>query len=180
MRKIFGYSAGILMILTGLYCLLFPDVPYSTLGIVIGISMLFDAIGQIGVWFELRKAGVKDFWMLAGGIISAVFAVIIITNAGAQQTVNVAVAYIASTWVLIRGILSIYFSLQIHSFREEYELVYVGKYWWHLLVFGIIDCTFGILCLMNPSMMATYLGIMIGIGIISTGCDVITATNIFR
>ena len=180
MRKIFGYTTGILMILTGLYCVLFPDVPYSTLGIVIGISMLFDAIGQIGVWFELRKAGVKDFWMLAGGIISAVFAVIIISNTTAQETVNAAIAYIASTWILIRGILSVYFSLQIHSLREEYDLVYIGKRWWQLLVFGFINCFFGVLCLMNPSMMATYLGIMIGIGIISTGCDVITVTNIFR
>ena len=56
-RKVLTIILGIVMVLTGIYCIFTPAATYMTLGWVIGFSMLLDAVGKICAWAEARKFG---------------------------------------------------------------------------------------------------------------------------
>lgn len=58
------------MILAGVYCLLQPAMTYMTLGYVVGVNMLMDAIGNVLLWHERKKEGSADGWALAGTLAS--------------------------------------------------------------------------------------------------------------
>ena len=53
--RIITFILGIFMILTGVYCLFNPAMTYMTLGYVVGINMIVDAVGGIILWRERKK-----------------------------------------------------------------------------------------------------------------------------
>ena len=42
------------------------------------------------------------------------------------------------------------------------------------VIFGILLCVFGVLCIIKPLVMASTIGLFIGLGIISAGANMIT------
>ena len=90
--KVLSVILGILMIIGGLYCLFNPALTYLGIGYVIGVAMLLDAIARIHAWWQYRKNGDADGWMLAGGILSCIFGLVLIVDVAAQLSVDVFIA----------------------------------------------------------------------------------------
>lgn len=172
--KIVGVIVGVLMIISGIYCLFAPELTYLGIGYVIGVSMLLDAIGRIYAWWQYRKAGAADGWMLAGAVLSAVFGFILIGNGAAQLSVDVFIAYMAAIWILAHAIIAIIRSFRARKLHKELNTRWIGRRWWMTLIFGIMLCIFAILSLMNPTIIMAAIGTFIGLGIIVTGADIIT------
>lgn len=173
-KKICCYILGILMVVGGLFCVFNPKATFLTIGYVIGITMLLDAIGNIYNWFQLSKEKQADGWQLASGIISLVFGIIIISDLQAQLSVDIVVAYLAAIWFVLRGITAIIISLKVRKFHKNFETEVLGSKWWHRTITGILLILFGIISIAHPAVIATYIGIFIGLGIIACGADLIT------
>ena len=171
---------GVLMIISGLYCLFSPGITYLTLAYAIGIGMILDAVGRISTWWKYRKSGVTDGWMLAGAGLSLVFGIILIGDAAMQITLDVFIAYMGAVWVLLHGVIHIVRALKIHKFRKEWDAVVIGKHWWILLLVGIVTCLFGVLSLMNPGIIMTAVGTFIGLGIVAAGANMIAVAASIR
>ena len=172
--RVFSVILGVLMIVGGLFCSFTPGLTYLTLGWLVGFSMIFDAIGRFVGWWRARKVGEADGWMLVGAILSAVFGFFVVNNAALQLGVNVFIAYYAAIWLLIRGIIVICIAWKIRRLHKEWDTKMLGTHWYLPLIIGILTTLFGILSLMNPVIIAAGIGVFIGLGIISSGANMIT------
>ena len=171
--KICSVAIGILMVVTGLYCIFNPEITYLGIGYAIGISMMLDAIGRFYAWWQFQREGQADGWILVGGILSAVFGIVLITDAAAQLSVDVFIAYMAAVWILIHAVITVIRSLRTRKLHRTLETRFVGKHWWLGMFIGILMCIFAILSLMNPGVIMASIGIFIGLGVITAGVNMI-------
>ena len=176
--KVISIIVGVLMIVSGLYCVFNPGLTYLGIGYAIGIAMLLDAIGRIHAWWQYKREGQPDGWILAGGIISAIFGIVLIVDAAAQLSVDVFIAYMAAIWILIHAILTIARAFRARRIHKDFRTRVVGKGWGLRLCIGILMCIFAILSLMNPGVIMAAIGVFIGLGIITAGANMITVATI--
>ena len=181
--KILLIVLGCIHIATGIDCIFNPTVYYLRLGFSIGISMLLDAVGRFATYIDLRKHGEKDIWMLIGAVLSIIFGIFIITDTTAQYTVDLYIAYFTALWIMSIGFTVIFSSFKVHKLHKRVIEApikiakNIGKRWWLLLILGILMVSFGILSILNPLVIMTSIGIFIGFGMISNGCDLIAVAT---
>ena len=172
-RKICSIILSIIMIILGVYCIFTPDITYLSLAYIIGISILFDAIGKIVNWWHYRKENdLSDSWLLLSGILSCIFAVILLSDGLFQFALDMTIVYMIAIWILITGIIRIIRSFKIRKIYKKTDLI--GRRWWIVLTFGIILSCVGILSLFNPMLLIVTIGINIGLAILISGCNMLT------
>ena len=172
--KILYVILGILIIICGFYCLFTPTQTYATIGWAVGFSMVIDAVGRFCAWYEAKKKGLADGWMLAGAILSAVFGVLILSNEILQVAVDLYIAYFIAIWLIVAGIMLIVRANKIRKFHKNWDTKMLGTHWYLPLIIGILMIILGIICCFNPGIIAGTIGIIIGLGIIMMGADMIT------
>ena len=173
--KVLSIILGILMIASGLYCLTVPALTFLGIGgYVVGAAMLLDAISRIHAWWQYRKTGDADGWMLAGGILSCIVGLVLIVNDVAKLQWAAFVVYMVGIWILIRGIITIIRAFRARKFHKTYETSFIGKNWWIRAIIGVLMCVFGIMSLWHPDLTMATIGTFIALGIIVAGCETIT------
>ena len=172
--KVLAVILGILIIAGGVSCMFSPVSTTAVLGYVVGLSMIFDAVGRFISWLQEKKDGVADGWMLAGSIISAVFGFFILNSVALQLGIDTFIVYYAAIWILLHGIFTIVRAFKIRRLHKEWDTKILGTHWYLPLCSGILLCVFGVLCLFNPLLMASVIGVFVGLGIISAGANIIT------
>ena len=172
--KILVVILGVFMIVGGIACLFSPVSTSLAIGYVVGLSMVFDAIGRFIEWWEMKKIGLADGWMLACAILSSIFGFFILNSSILQYSVDVFLAYYAACWLVILGIFIITRAFQLRKLHKNWGTVKLGTRWYLPLCCGILIAVFGILCLFKPIVMASVVGIFIGLGIIVSGANLIT------
>ena len=172
--KILTILLGVLIVIGGLYCVFYPGLTYLGIGYVIGVSMLLDALGRFHAWWQFKKAGEADGWMLTGAIFSAIFGLVLIGNNAAQLSVDVFIAYMIGIWILTHAVITIIRAFRARKFHKKLNTIFVGKYWWIGLLTGILMCIFAILSLMNPGVIMAAIGTFIGLGVIVVGANLIS------
>ena len=172
--KVCSVVLGILMIGAGIYCIFNPDITGLAIGYIIGVSMIVDAVGRIHAWFQLKKDGQADGWLLAGGILSAVFGIALIADVAAQLYMDMFIAYIAACWIMIQAIITIIRAFRARRFHKVLDTRYLGKHWWLGLITGILLVATSVLCFVHPGIVITSMGILIGLGVIVAGANLIT------
>ena len=104
---------GILTIAAGVYCMLDPELTYmSTVGIIVGITLLLDGIGCIYGWYELRKLE-SSIWLLLGGIASTVLGFFVLNDASLQVGVETFILYYISASYIVDGIIVVVYSCRL-------------------------------------------------------------------
>ena len=176
--KVFSVIIGILMIIGGIFCLFTPISTTMALGFVVGFSMVIDAVGRFIEWWQEKKNGIANGWMLAGAILSCVFGFFILNSAALQLGVNIFIVYYTACWLLLHGIFSIAGAWKIRRLHKNWDTKMLGTHWYIPLCIGILACVFGILCMFKPFIMASVIGVFIGLGIISAGADMITVATV--
>ena len=172
--KILTLILGVLIAISGLYCVFYPGLTYLGIGYVIGVSMLLDAIGRFHAWWQFKESGEADGWMLTGAILSAVFGIILISNNAAQLSVDVFIAYMIGIWIMTHAVITIIRAFRARKLHKKLNTIFVGKHWWLGLITGCAMCVFAVLSLMNPTVIMTAIGTFIGLGVIVAGANLIS------
>ena len=172
--KVLVVILGIFMIVGGIFCLFDPVSTSAAIGYVVGFSMVFDAIGLFIEWHVAKKAGLADGWMLTGAILSTVFGFLILNNTILQLSIDIFLAYYAAIWLVCLGILIIVRACKLRKLHKNWNTQMLGTHWYLPLILGILLCAFGILCIFKPLVMASVAGIFIGLGIVTSGANLIT------
>ena len=172
--KVGSAVLGTLMIAAGIYCILNPDITGLAIGYIIGVSMIVDAVGRIHAWFRLKNDGQADGWLLASGILSALFSIVLIVDVAAQLYVDMFIAYIAACWIMIQAIITIIRAFRVRKFHKMLDTQYLGRHWWIGLIVGILLFAVSVLCFVHPGIVITSMGILIGLGVIVAGTNLIT------
>ena len=175
--KVLAVILGIFMIIGGLYCLFSPGLTYLTIGYVVGMCMVIDAVGGFINWHEAKKSGEADGWMLTSAILSAVFGFFVLNDSVLQLGIDVFIVYYIAIWLVCRGVVVIVHAFKIRRLHKNWNTKKLGTQWYLPLCLGILLCVFGILSMFNPAVLASTIGVFISLGIISAGANMITVAT---
>ena len=164
---------GIVMVLSGVYCLFAPAMTYLSVGYIVGLNMALDAFGGILTWSERRALGMADGWTLAGSVASLAFSVLLLGSAGMQFAVDIVIIYIAALWLIVIGGIRVFHALKIRQVRQALDAEIFGGRWPVMMVIGILLIIGGVFSLFNPSGLMIAIGINFGLCIITAGAHLI-------
>ena len=164
---------GVLIIVGGIYCLMTPATTYMSLAWMLGIVMIVDGIANIVTWFQLRKEGLSNGWVLFDGVISIIFGIVLLGSFAARFAVDLFFAYAIAIWLIVTGIMRIGHSLQMRKLNQGIQPQSIGERWWFALIMGILVIIAGVMCLFNPMIAMMSMGMLIGISVIFVGVSVI-------
>lgn len=180
MLTVLSIIFGVLLIAGGVSCLVLPELTFMTLGYIIGVVMIVDGIGMIIAWFQRDRRRKGNGWVLAGGIISLLLGITLIGNGFLQLAMNTFIIYMVIAWLLILGIMRIILAFQTRAAYKELQKAdknaTLGRNWWIALILGILMVVAAIACLTSEYgevIVAHTIGILMGIGVIITGVDMI-------
>ncbi|MBQ9020190.1 DUF308 domain-containing protein [Candidatus Saccharibacteria bacterium] len=171
--RILSFILGLCTIITGIYCLLTPDVALNLLAIIIGVVMIADAIIKIFSWISLRDTIEGDSILLFSAIISAILGIFLVADGFVQWMLESIIVYVSAAWVIVMGILRISRAFKLKNLTGNAATL-IGRYWWVLLIFGIALTILGIFMFLNPMTVAWAIGIIISIAVIFVGANLLT------
>ncbi len=165
--KVLGVILGCLLIVAGIYCIAAPEVTFSALGWLFGLSMLVDGVSGIFAYVGRRSMGVPSAWTLIGAIISILLGLFVLGSTVMQFVLDSLFAYLVAFWLAFDGVCRIATAFDMRAlYRSGDEL---GKSWGLTLAMGILVLVFGILCIAHPLIAAVAIGLLMGCGIIAAG-----------
>lgn len=172
--KVLAVVLGIVMLISGIYCLFTPGLTFLAMGWIIGVNMVLDAIGNIFTWKDRKEMGMADGWTLAGAIVSLGFGAVLLGSNAMQLSVDIFVAYMAALWVVVIGILRFIRSMKLRRFHKALQTQIIAKRWWVVTINGILLIVIGVLGLMNPTFTMVAIGTMMGWHIVVAGINLIS------
>jgi uncharacterized membrane protein HdeD (DUF308 family) len=160
--KILTIIVGVLVTISGIYCLSTPGATFLNLGWLVGLSLAVSGVSAIAVYVAGRKDKSAVMWDLWGGILSVLAGTLMICNLYAQLLTDIALTYMFAGWLILFGILRIAVSIRLKE---------LGLSWAWILIFGILTVLLGIYSALHPFFTAITLGYLIGFWIISAGLN---------
>lgn len=162
--NIYLILTALLLIALGVVCIVNPGEAFVAISWLVGLLILLTGI--FGLFFGLRA---QRFLPNAGSTtLLAVFQIIVgllfICN-GLVAAESLLIVFVM--WVIFEGV-----SLAVLSFDYK-RSGYNG--WWIMLLLGILSLVFGVIALHNPKGVGTFMGVLLGIGILANGIDRIVA-----
>ena len=156
--KIWLAVTGILLVILGILCIVYPTATLFTLAWMIGLFTLCTGISKFIFAIKTRNMLPNSGVRILSGLLQIIIGVLFLAN---TFFVGLSLAIIFAMWVLFESVL-----IAVQSF--DYKKVgYNG--WWMMLLFGIAGMLLGIAGLFNPDLSADWLSILIGIAIIAMG-----------
>ena len=78
--KILGIVMGILLTISGIFCLTQPVLTFANLSWVIGAIVLACGICGLVAWWQGRKSGESNLWDMAGALLTTIVGVLMLCN----------------------------------------------------------------------------------------------------
>lgn len=167
--RIVTIVSGILLIGTGIWCFAHPGAPFITIAFLLGVTMLINGLSNILAYTIYRRRIPYVLWQLAEGLLTAIFAVIVLSNAIVTDGM---IILFFGMWVQFSGVLRITASIAI---RKE------GASGWHwALLIGVMSLLAGIYCFFNPLLAGLAQVVMIGGIFILQGANGIVSGILLR
>ncbi len=171
MKKVNIYLilTAILLIVLGVVCIFNPGEAFVAASWLVGLLILLTGI--FGLVFGLKA---QRFLPNAGSTtLLAVFQIMVgflfLCN-GLVAAESLIIVFVM--WVIFEGI-----SLSVLSFDYK-KSGYDG--WWIMLLLGIVSLVLGVVALHNPTGVGTFMGVLLGLGILANGVERIVAVFALR
>ncbi len=149
---------GIVLLVLAFYVFAQPVSALISIAIYIGISLLFTGISQAIMSVVSRDSNERWQWGLAGGLIEALFAIILLSNPGITAA---SLSFIVGFWIIVFGVM---------TFVNAFESRKAGVSNWALgLLSGLISILIGFVISNNLLVGSIAITIWIGIGFLVAG-----------
>lgn len=173
--KVINGIVGVLSIFGAIYCLFFPGLSFINIGWVITTILGIFGICSIIFYFTKKKMyenlmieGVHGAFGLVVGIAAAVVSILAIFVPSIQAVLDLIILIIFAIWMILDGVSSIAESFAMKKASTS-------KSWILALVLGIIMLIFGIYGICHLIFVARFIGIMIGVMLMSYGIKLIAS-----
>lgn len=173
--KVINGIVGVLSIFGAIYCLFFPGLSFINIGWVITTILGIFGICSIIFYFTKKKMyenlmieGVHGAFGLVVGIAAAVVSMLAIFVPSIQAVLDLIILIIFAIWMILDGVSSIAESFAMKKASTS-------KSWILALVLGIIMLIFGIYGICHLIFVARFIGIMIGVMLMSYGIKLIAS-----
>jgi uncharacterized membrane protein HdeD (DUF308 family) len=112
-------TGGILEVLLGLLLCFYPGLSIGTLYLFVGFYIMFSGCGLIAASIDMQKFGIKKWgWILASGIISILFAFLVIAN---PLFGGAAVAFLVGFAFIFAGVALVMFSFKLRNVHKHFK-----------------------------------------------------------
>ena len=174
-NRIIAAVCGIILIVTGFICLKAPISAYWDLGVLISIMLAVCGIADINLWLYGRKAGIRDVYSLATGILAFIICAIMIFMLCIHQISDSLLFLIDGLWIMTSGILRLVRAVDLHRTYPDPDEQPVGENWGWLLFTGILEIIIGVCTLVLPQYFVIQAGALLAILLIIAGINIDTA-----
>ncbi len=162
--KIFMGISGVFLIIAGILIMANPNATLVSIAWLLGLSVMAAGIFTFLCWLfggRLFLGGPTLLFAAVGEILIGVF---LLAN---DLFVADSLPYIFGIWILIKGI-----DIAVRSF--DYKSAGF-KYWFILLILGILSAVLGIFSFTKPVVGSSAISILLGLGILLDGLHYIVA-----
>ena len=150
--RILNIVAGILLIAAGIYCLCNEDVAVLSAGLMLGIFMLAAGIAEIVVFAGTSGVLIGSGWLLLDGVLTVIMSLFLLFN---QWFTLLSLPFIFTVWLMFSG---------ISRFVSAFDLHALGvRGWGWVLAVGILLMAAGFICMMDPWVSITAVGMTVGL-----------------
>ena len=150
--RILNIVAGILLIAAGVYCLCNEDVAVLSAGLMLGIFMLAAGIAEIVVFAGTSGVLIGSGWLLLDGVLTVIMSLFLLFN---QWFTLLSLPFIFTVWLMFSG---------ISRFVSAFDLHALGvRGWGWVLAVGILLMVAGFICMMDPWVSITAVGMTVGL-----------------
>ena len=177
MRRAFWPTLlGIMLILSGIFCLFSPVSSATVIPYMIGIALTATGIGKLMRRADERRFYGQSRWSLAGAVVSLIFGILLMVSPTLQLSMGTTMVVLIGCWVTIMGILRI-----VHAFGLRKATAYVDLFgrpvsndWYMALLPGIAMVAAGILNVLHPSIGLGMIGALVGVLMLLCGSTLLS------
>lgn len=128
-------------------------------------------IAEINLWLYARKAGIRDVYFLATGILTFIICFIMIFMLSIHQISDSLLFLIDGLWIMTSGILRLVRAVDLHRTYPDPEEQPFGENWGWLLFTGILEIVIGVYTLVLPQYFVIQAGELLAILLIVAGVN---------
>ncbi|HIU96554.1 MAG TPA: DUF308 domain-containing protein [Candidatus Copromorpha excrementipullorum] len=164
--RILTIISGILMVLTGAFCLMNPGQTFLSLAFVVGLIMVLNGLIHALAYFigrGLHNRGDNNGWILTDALLTLLLGILILCN---QLVADAAIPLVFGMWMLVAGILRIEASTHIDKERKRSNFRTT-------MITGILTVLVGLFGFINPLVQWMTTAVLLGIFLVMQGVNVI-------
>ena len=164
--RILTIISGILMVLTGAFCLMNPGQTVLSLAFVVGLIMVLNGLIHALAYFigrGLHNRGDNNGWILTDALLTLLLGSLILCN---QLVADTAIPLVFGMWMLVAGILRIEASTHIDKERKRSNFRTT-------MITGILTVLVGLFGFINPLVQWMTTAVLLGIFLVMQGVNVI-------
>ena len=162
--RVISVVAGVLLIVSGIYCIFREDVALMTGAVILGLSMLLSGVLELVIFAKAGGTMLGSGWLLLDGLLTVILSLFMLFNGFFTLLY---MPFLFSAWLMFSGIFRIVSAVDMRAFG--------ARYWWVTLIFAIVLTVVGFLGFMDPWVSLEAMSITIGIVFILEGLDSIIA-----
>lgn len=162
--RVFKIAAGVILIITGIFCFATPGATFVSVAFILGCAMLLSGISGVTAYLSINRKRDVPYLLLAEGLTSSLLGILVLTN---QIVADAAIPVFFGLWVLFSGVLRIADGLT----RIKYGL----QVWCWLVVLGGIGTIIGLYSFFNTVLFSFSPVMLTGILFVMQGVHVLTA-----
>lgn len=150
--------AGIALVVLGVVCLIYPSSTMLSLAWVLGLIFLIAGCSEFAAWGKLHTFLPQSELLFLSALLQVLMGIFCLVH---PLSLAAALPFIFAFVVIFEG---------IRIAVESFDFKQVGfRYWWLMLLFGILATAFGVYGLFQPVASATTLTILVSLGIMLAG-----------
>lgn len=162
LRKALWLAISSLLIITGIVCILNPNITLASIAIFLGGTLLLSGVNNLFMYGEVYKQMEGSGWLLAEGILTIVLAFLCLFH---QWVTVFTLPLIFSVWILFAGVSRLVNAL---------DWKHVGlSSWWMIFLLGMVLLGFGVASMLKPVIAAITLSVLVGMILIFEGLDLL-------
>lgn len=164
-RQVLWLLSGILLIACGVIFLINPGATLASISLYIGILILVAGVSGLVGYFSERRL-YRSGWLLFEAILDILLGVLLLSSNG-WLFMAALLPMLFSVWVIVRGFIGII---------DAVESRYLPRSSWGVnLILSIVFVVLGVLSLLNPSISAVTISVLLGMIFIWAGIMTIAA-----
>lgn len=164
--RILTIISGVLMVVTGAFCLMNPGQTFLSLAFVVGLVMVLNGLIHGLAYFigrGLHNRGDNNGWILTDALITLLLGILILCN---QLVADTAIPMVFGIWMQVAGILRIEAATRIDKQRKLSNFRTT-------MITGILTVLVGLFGFINPLVQWMTTAVLVGIFLVMQGVNVI-------
>jgi uncharacterized membrane protein HdeD (DUF308 family) len=162
MVRVFKIAAGVILILTGVFCFANPGATFLTIAFLLGCAMVLSGISGIMAYIWISQKKEISSLLMIEGLMSIILGILVLSN---QLLADAAIPVFFGLWVMFAGIIRV---VEAYIHRGDGKMLLI----WFLFM-GMLGIAAGLYAFYNTVLFAFSAIVLVGILFIIQGLNVL-------